>query len=282
MAMPLPEDFPEKEQTIQAGPSPEEDSGMYFDTDYDSFEELLHQLESAEPRVLSSSLPEHYEYYGNTAKNPLVWGHLIDAVLAHKGFDTKFTHDAYLAGRKDDPAALIPTHVGVYLDEDQLQRKKDITTIIIIENHPYFALFCNMTSSGIFSSILETRPNEDGDYTLGFADRLEVDETELSEIGARYDYEREPEKRRIDTPKDKGELLKSGLAQRAFLTSMLFWRAEGYTHAGYDEEYEAMYEKLRQEGFTPFSPEEIYGFAEGLVGDIFDRYPGIKPEPTED
>lgn len=288
---------PDSEFLHEDLPLPEaEVKESYFDTDLASFETSIVSLREIELLTPTIELPSGYKLLENVGPNPLSCTHALDTVLSRTGFDIRFSDEAYMLanGIRDSHALakagkILNRGNGVHVKASQFSQAYDLGVLAFDEGGMRHQLLIEMTDGRIDHSYLNPQ-SKDLIYLL--SNRKRDQESHLQDYyedrRSKWGYVQPTEEENEPRIYTVEEMFKTGLIQRAFITSRLFvalpeeLRAMGGLSVPSSEMDKAVYEKLREQGFTPFSPEEIYGLAAGIVNDVQHRYPGLKPQSIAD
>lgn len=258
----------------------------YLLSDLASYVVLIEKLKENEIRELATEIPAEYGNLGNNDDNPLHWAHLLSTAALLKGYDIRFSEDAYLLTHNKDirPGGRpLKGLVGVYVHTDQYDQLGQLGIQGFYEGGALHRLLTSMCEGRIDATYL----NPENFFVKVLAKGLDPADIHstgfLAEQKERWGYiePTEDDDSLHVNIKNVDDLFNSGLIQRAFLTSRLFvllatdkpWRQ-------ISDADKIMYKKLRQEGFTPFNPEELIGMAVSVVRGVQRRYPGLTPKPS--
>lgn len=271
---------------------PEAESRDHFTNDLANFEASIEALKERELRVPAIEIPANYEILENVPENPLDWTHALATALSSHGFDIRFSSDAYMLGKNRYPVGNpLDRAVGVHINASQFWQAWDLATLSFDEGGVRHNILPAMTGGRIDYTYLNPE-NSELKYLVKTISRDQESylKNYYTERRQKWGYvppsdDEEDYRPRTYTVQ---ELFSTGLIKRAFLTSRLFASLPEENHGltefpvSNTEADRALYETFREQGLTPFRPEEIYGLAAGVINDVQHRYPGLRLEKSKD
>lgn len=227
----------------------------YCSKDLENWRQVTAQLKEQElAQTLTAAPPEGYWHEANIPWDPLDLSYIKEKVLKQQGFNK------VMVGPLPSPVGIWPDgEVSVYVPDDiELDYNYVITMLETFNKDPLMRIL-KLADQGLMApeSIEPDYLRPGGVYSIG-------------------EYQ---------------ELIERGLMQRAYLTSEL--RAEDNYREQVRNEFRGgkllseefyrrtVYNQLREAGFPPFGPEEMYGITTSYIRNILDKHPELRPAGPE-